>query len=514
MDSIAREPSRASEGIHDLIVIGGGIYGIMLAHEASRCGLSAIVLERDDFGQHTSFNSLRIIHGGLRYLQSLDIHRFRESVAERAWFLENFPDFVDPIPCLMPLYGNGLKRPSIFRVALLLNNLLSYDRNRGKLPDKQIPYGRILDAEETLRLSPAVDPDGLKGSAVWYDAFMEDSQCLVIEILRRACSMGAVALNYMDVTDLRVENGEVTGVTAVDRENGRLHEVKGRRVVNAAGPWSREMAKRFHRDMPTLFTPSLAWNVLLDHIPLGDHALAAMPRRRGGQTFFLVPWKGAVLAGTGHAPCSAYDSKPPRVAKEHLEQFIRGLNEALPACRLSLKNIIHVFSGYLPVTEIGGTRLTHRETIVDHATEGGPKGLYSVSGIKFTTARRVAEKTLASMFSGRDFKRLAGEPHARESHRLKRELVGTTESETDPASIVDTWKCKVQEWVKDEAARHVDDLVIRRLPIAMSPDRAVRLSSMVCRCLNWNESQCREETTRVKEYFFSRLGTSTQRIGK
>jgi glycerol-3-phosphate dehydrogenase len=486
----------------------------MLAHEASRCGLSTIVLERDDFGQHTSFNSLRIIHGGLRYLQSFDIHRFRESVAERAWFLENFPDFVDPIPCLMPLYGNGLKRPSIFRVALLLNSLLSYDRNRGKLQDKQIPHGRILDTEETLRLSPVVDPDGLKGSAVWYDAFMEDSQCLVIEILRRACSMGAVALNYMDVTDLRVENGEVSGVTAVDRENGRLHAVRGRRVVNAGGPWSRELAKRFHRDMPTLFTPSLAWNVLLDPIPLGDHALAAMPRRRGGQTFFLVPWKGAVLAGTGHAPCSVYDGKAPIVTKALLEQFIRGLNEALPACGLSLKNIIHVFSGYLPVTQIGGTQLTHREIIVDHAREGGPKGLYSVSGIKFTTARRVAEKTLTLIFSGRGFKPFAGESSVQEGHRLKRVWVGTADSEMNLPSISDTWKCKVQEWFKDEAARHVDDLVIRRLPIFMSPDCAVRLSSMVCRCLNWNESQCREETTRVREYFLSRLAPPTQGYGK
>lgn len=445
MDSIDREPLRASEGIYDLIVIGGGIYGIMLAHEASRCGVSAIVLERDDFGQHTSFNSLRIIHGGLRYLQSLDIHRFRESVAERAWFLENFPDFVDPIPCLMPLYGNGLKRPFIFRVALLLNNLLSYDRNRGKLPDKQIPYGRILDAAETRRLSPAVNPDGLKGSAVWYDAFMEDSQCLVIEILRRACSMGAVALNYMDVTDLRVENGEVIGVAAVDRENGRLHEVKGRRVVNAAGPWSRELAKRFHRDVPTLFTPSLAWNVLIDSIPLGGHALAAMPRSRGGQTFFLVPWKGAVLAGTGHAPCLAYDNKPPSVSKKHLEQFIQALNEALPACRISLKNVIHVFSGYLPVAEIGGTQLTRRETIVDHAAVGGPKGLYSVSGIKFTTARRVAEKTLTLMFSGQHLKPSNITLPARKADCLKRESISTVLMAVDPAFISKTWKHKVQK---------------------------------------------------------------------
>jgi glycerol-3-phosphate dehydrogenase len=497
MDSIRREPSRASEGIYDLIVIGGGIYGTMLAHEASRCGMSAILLEKDDFGQHTSFNTLRIIHGGLRYLQSLDIHRFRESVAERAWFLENFADFVHPIPCLMPLYGNGIKSPSVFRVALLLNHLLSYNRNRRKRPDKRIPYGRILNARETGKLLPVIMSEGLKGAAVWYDAFMEDSQCLVSEALRRACSMGAVALNYMEVEELRVQDGEVGGVSALDRESGRAYEVKGRRVVNTAGPWCREIAKRFHRDIPDLFSPSLAWNVLIDKVSLNDHALAATPRRRGGQTFFLVPWKGAVLAGTGHAPCSVYDGKPPVVTKGQIEEFIRELNEALPAAQFSIKNVIHVFSGYLPVTGMGSTKLTHREIIMDHAREGGPRGLYSVSGIKFTTARLVAEKVLASMFPDREFKRSGLEFSGREADRLKWDLADAERLEKQFSADPDTWKRKIEKIMDDEGAVHLDDLVIRRLPTYETSEQVLRLSGLICRALQWDEERWAKERARL-----------------
>ena len=130
MSEIIREPLDAVKKKYDLIIIGGGIYGTMLSLEASRRGLLSLLLERDDFGQHTSFNSLRIIHGGLRYLQSLDLHRFRESVSERKWFLKTFPHLIKTLPCLMPLYGNGLYHPFVLRTALLMNDILSYNRNR------------------------------------------------------------------------------------------------------------------------------------------------------------------------------------------------------------------------------------------------------------------------------------------------------------------------------------------------------------------------------------------------
>ena len=77
------------------------------------------MLERDDFGGATSFNSLRIIHGGFRYLQNLDLPRFFESVSDRKWFLQNFPDLVEPIPCLIPLYGKGVYRPSDFSSSII-----------------------------------------------------------------------------------------------------------------------------------------------------------------------------------------------------------------------------------------------------------------------------------------------------------------------------------------------------------------------------------------------------------
>ena len=99
---IARRPAASAARAYDLVVVGGGIHGVALAFEASRRGYRAVLLERADFGGGTSWSSLRIVHGGLRYLQSLDLRRFRESAAEQRWFLRHFPDLVRPLPCLMP----------------------------------------------------------------------------------------------------------------------------------------------------------------------------------------------------------------------------------------------------------------------------------------------------------------------------------------------------------------------------------------------------------------------------
>ena len=163
---IERTLPAASCDEYDLVIVGGGVYGAALCLEAARRGLRPALLERDDFGGATSWNSLRIVHGGLRYLQSLDLHRFRESVAERKRWIVDFPDLVRPLPCLMPLYGDGMHRPMVLRAALVLNDALSAGRNRGTRPDRNLLSGRVLSAAQTVERFPRVRGDGLKGAAL------------------------------------------------------------------------------------------------------------------------------------------------------------------------------------------------------------------------------------------------------------------------------------------------------------------------------------------------------------
>lgn len=389
MDTVIdRDLRAAASQTYDLLVVGGGIYGAALALEAARRGLSALVLERGDFGDETTANSLRIVHGGLRYLQTFDLARHRESVGERRWFLSEFPDLIVPLPCLLPLYdpprGGRLRRPEVFRAALAMDSFLSAERI--------LPPSRLLGLEETAELFPSVDRDGLRGGVLWHDALVLDPHRLIVEILSRACRAGARALDHAEAEELRVEGGRVRGLRVLDRSSGQRFEVRSGAVAICAGPWVRDLAHRFDRDVPDLFHPLLAFNLLLDREPPAHGAVAVASREPGAQTWFLVPWQGKVLAGTAYAPSG--DGGP---MEELVEGFLRNLNAALPEPDFQRQQVLQVLWGRIPATAEGSTTPASRPVIHDHGRHGGPRGLVSVSGVKLTTARAVAERVLRTL---------------------------------------------------------------------------------------------------------------------
>src|SRR3954470_7003260 len=128
---MTRDLDRLTSTTFDLLVVGGGIYGLTLAYDAAQRGLSVALVERDDFGSGASFNHLRTIHGGLRYLQSLDLARARESVRERRTLARIAPHTIAPLPFALPLYRSILRGTMAMRAGFLLDRLVSTGRNRG-----------------------------------------------------------------------------------------------------------------------------------------------------------------------------------------------------------------------------------------------------------------------------------------------------------------------------------------------------------------------------------------------
>lgn len=479
---ITRNPQEAEDHEYDAIIIGGGIYGITLALEAGRRGLKTLLLEQGDFGEQTSFNSLKIIHGGLRYLQSLDLHRFRESVSERRWFLRHFPERVFPLPCFMPLYGKGTRRPSIFKAALLVNHLLSIQRNVGVQPDRHLSAGRVVNVRESKSIFPLLDTDGLKGGAVWYDAYMPDSQLLVMDLLLAASSLGATPLNYVRATDLVTDtNGHVRGVEALDRETGIKQKYHADLVINAAGPWCRKVVEGIKGTTEELFRPSLAWNVLFKRDALSDHALAVQGKEPGSRLYFITPWKGKIFAGTGHEPWSGKPEHP-FPTREQLESFIKSLNISVPGLNLETGDVTRIFSGLLPTTEIGSNKLTKREVVVDHGAAGGPAGLYSVGGIKFTTARLVAEKIL-------DLAGLAKPVQAMKS----------VDNEGYPAILKSD---DLEQYRKllalDKSIIHLDDLFLRRSTLWEDTEETRSKAEKLCTLFPWDEKRKQQELEKCR----------------
>jgi len=468
---IHRNPAAFTREPHDLIVVGGGIYGAMLALEATRRGLRPLLLERGDFGGATSWNSLRIVHGGIRYLQTLDLRRFRESVGERRWLMATFPDLVHPLPCLMPLYGDGLRRPSVFRSALGLNDLLSRRRNDGVPASQWLPGGAVLTAEETRHRFPSVNPAGLLGGALWYDGVISSAPRLLIELLRWAASGGACPLNYVECIGFLSAGGRVTGVRARDHHSGEDLEFRTALVINAAGPWCREVAAGAGPAVPNLFRPSLAFNALLDRKPPAGLALAVTPRRRNPRTYFLYPWQEGILAGTLHAPWTGSTQDP--IPDERLVlTFLTELNEAVPDLDLRREDVIRILPGLLPAAVDGGAIPAVREVVHDHGAHGGLRGVYSVSGVKYTTARRVADEALQRILGTRPgqngFERPASLPDLDVAGMMRL-------MEADrPGAIA-----HIGRIVREEAVLDPEDVMLRRSDWGMNPTNGTRLAGLI-----------------------------------
>lgn len=479
---ITRDPRRFEDARYDVIVVGGGIYGAMVLREASRLGRSALLVERDDFGAATSWNSLRIVHGGLRYLQTADIRRFRRSVRERRRFLRRYPDLVRPLRCVMPLAGEPLRHPLLLRAALAASDLLSVDRNSGVREDRRIPRGRIVSRAELPRSITRATRDDLRGGAEWYDAAMESSERVLIETIRRACGVGGRALNYVEATELLVRDGAVAGVRATDRRSGSALEYRSAAVVNCAGPWCRELAARFHTDRPDLFRPSLAFNVLLRRPPPAETALA-VPAGGTNGTYIVYPHAAGTLAGTHHVPVppGVTEAEP---ADRDIERFVADLRASLPAWDVDPSDVVNVFAGLLPAREDGTVDLRTRPLVVRHDRLGGPVGLVSVSGVKFTTARWVARRALEAANGVVDRPPGAGSPPSSGEGVATRPYLRFSEFRELAEGDREAARRHVTRIAREESVTCPEDLVYRRTAWGLAPREASEALGLVAELLD------------------------------
>lgn len=392
----------------DVLVVGGGIYGVCTAWDAALRGLSVALVEKGDFGSATSSNSLKIIHGGLRYLQHADFKRVRESTAERRTLMRIAPHLVHPMPCLMPTYGHALKGKEVMAVALLLNDLVCFDRNGLSDPQKHIPRGRVISKKECMALIPGINEQALSGGALWYDCQLYNSERMLISILRSASNEGAVVANYVEMLRFVKSGNRVLGVVAKDNLTGDKLEIQAQVVVNNCGPWAGEVMKLVNgRSRQPKVKLSAAMNLVLNRQIFPKHAVGIWSTStfkdsdalvsKGSRLFFISPWRNRSLIGTTHV---SYDGPPGefRIREQDIQDFIEDVNEAYPPAKIKREDVSFFYGGLLPADDVedktGDVRLRKSYQIIDHAAENGIEGLVSVIGVKYTTARDVAQRTV------------------------------------------------------------------------------------------------------------------------
>ena len=483
MTRIERNPEEFASDRYDVIVIGGGIYGACTLLEASRRGLRALLLERDDFGGATSWNSLRIIHGGLRYLQTADLRRFRRSVAEQAWWLQNFPDCVRPLSCLMPLYNQGLRRASAMQAALFANDALAgwIRRPYGVSLDS----GQIISSSETQSRFPMVRKDGLRAGALWSDAMMNSPQRTLIEVLRWATSAGGRALNYVKAEGIETDgNNKVRGVVGRCQVTHKRFDYVADLVVNCSGPWVSELTENASprpKTEPKILRQNAmarAYNICVSRPLVKNEALAVTSDR--GSTYFCVPHDEGqrTLIGTIHLP----PSKDVEPTEAELSMFVNDFRTAVPAYELSLKDIDRVLPGRLPPSTNGSHLPSKSPRIV---LSRKLVGLVSVEGVKYTTARRIAEKALILAFQSSSY----SFPSYQNVVRPTPALLPPLTHEAPASDLLD--------WIKQESVVHLDDLLLRRTDHLVGTAELRQLAENVLSSTDWNEAKRRKELTRI-----------------
>lgn len=402
-----RDIDRLATDEFDLLIVGAGIYGACAAWDAALRGLTVGLIDRGDFGGATSQNSQKIIHGGLRYLQQADLVRVRESIRERRTMMRIAPQFVHPFPCVMPTYGHFTKGREALFAGMLMNDLIGIDRNRLDDPQKHIPRGKTISREKVLRLLPGIPTKGLTGGAVWHDCQAHNSERLLLSFILSACGKGAAAANYVEAVGFLAEGRRVTGVKALDKTTGRRFDIRAKVVLNASGPWTDKVLALLD---PRAATPPLPLSTgliivtrsFIDGCGAGlscraRKAAPGTPAAKGSRLYFVTPWRDVTLVGTVHAP---YRGEPDndRVTEGEIAALLEAINAAYPAAKLTRGDVRAFYRGLLPLGSVNrktGEAIPRRHyRLIDHRSRHGWDGLITMVGVKYTTARDVAERAV------------------------------------------------------------------------------------------------------------------------
>jgi glycerol-3-phosphate dehydrogenase len=384
---------------YDLVVVGGGISGAAVAYEAASQGYSVALVEKNDFGAATSSATSKLIHGGLRYLANFEYGLVRESLKERKTLENIAPNFVYPLPFLIPLSRKILSRNKrLLEIGMILYDLLSYDKGFTWDRSKKLPVHRSLSRKKTLEREPIVGTDDLSGSILFHDCASIMPERLTLAFIKSAVKHGADVANYAKVEDFVREGDRIIGVVVRDLLTGIPTSVRGRLTVNCGGPWA-DILLGIARGNPSSqqIRRSEGIHMITRH-PLTRHG-AIGASTQSGRPCNLIPWRGHTLIGTTDRE---YIGDPDAycVTRERIEEYIAEVNAAFGKKNLiRYSDIVYVYGGLRPLIEDQTKdvyKTSRKYEVFDHEQEGLP-GLVTVEGGKYTTSRNLAENVLKTV---------------------------------------------------------------------------------------------------------------------
>lgn len=379
---------RFKREVFDVLIIGGGITGAGLALDATVRGLKTALVEKRDFAAGTSSRTTKLIHGGLRYLEQFDVALVREALLERSVLTRIAPHLTEAFPFVIPIYSDRRRNydhPLMMRAGLFLYDLLAGRHNFGR--------HRRLGKEEALRLAPQLDPAGLKGAFLYYDARTNDAR-LVIEVIKAANERDAAIANYSKVESfLRDGDGKISGARVQDVFTGEQVDLRASVTINATGIWMEDTIRLNGSNGDGLtkkLRPAKGIHLTVSADRLRVDAAWLIPSLTGHRFYFVVPWQDRVNIGTTDTDYEGGKDSP-QAQPEEVAEILNAINSYFPSANLDTTDVISAWAGLRPLISDANakdtTKVSRKEEIIET-----PDGLISIGGGKLTTYRLMAEK--------------------------------------------------------------------------------------------------------------------------
>ncbi len=387
----------------EVVVIGGGITGAGVALDAASRGYSVALLERGDYAEGTSSRSSKMVHGGLRYLQNLDLGLVREALLERQLMVQLAPHLVYPTPFLIPSFSDERRQRGL-GIGLNMYDVMATTRvgrsrremRSSKEADEDYYWSpdrhRTIDRDEVLQLVPALEPRDPKNAYLFYDCQTDDVR-LTLTVLGEAERFGAVMLNGAEVVEVLSDNGRAAGAAFVEAGSGERLEVSADNVINATGVFADRIRPEEtieEEDVPRI-SPSRGTHVLVDREKLSTGSAACIVPAGEGRAIFALPWYGRTLIGTTDNDFEG-DIDHPRPGGDDVSYLLDAVNEFFGVA-LGAADLVGAYAGVRPLIATGDPKksvdISRKAELYETSS-----GMLTITGGKLTTWRRMAKQTV------------------------------------------------------------------------------------------------------------------------
>ncbi|MBO9100572.1 glycerol-3-phosphate dehydrogenase/oxidase (plasmid) [Rhizobium sp. B230/85] len=550
VDFASRLATMTNEGSVDVVILGAGINGAGLFRDLCAQGINCLIVEKTDFGAGTSAAPSRLIHGGLKYLETGEFGLVAQSTLERNLLLKNAPHCVTALPTIIPIFS---WTKGIFAALRTLFGSTSAPRSRGAIlikiglsiydyygsRDRVMPRHKLIGRKQALRDIPAMTKS-IVATGTYYDAKISHPERLVLELVTDGLDANprSAMANYTTLTSAK------DGVLTFQPENGPAFSVRPKFVVNAAGPWIDHVNAAL--GVPSkMIGGTKGSHILLKH----DELLKALDGRMiyfeadDGRICLVYDYLGLALVGSTDIPADNPDSVVSE--PQEIDYMINSLRGLLPGMTFDHSQIVYAYSGIRPLpasnASIPGLISRDHSAPVAEPDKARPFPIISLIGGKWTTFRGFAEEVTDTILKrmgasrktttrampiggGKDFPTTA----AARAEWLKRESAetgldiprldqlltryGTKAREiaryrgkwTDRDRLPDSTDHSLAEIdyiLQNEGVEHLSDIVMRRTTLAITGSLTLndlqRIAATVAVMRCWDETRVSAEIDAV-----------------